>query len=167
MDRRPAGGSRSLSRSPEVPRTQSLRRRARENGEECALLSAFYPGSIGRRRGWISSLGGLRAVHLPGHTAGHTGYFCESRRLLFCGDLFASYGQLSHRPPAVFNEDSAAGLRNPVSSVGAARGIPTRANQGKDRSRLLNQRFETKTLVIFGRGLPLKFSSKCIPACQN
>jgi glyoxylase-like metal-dependent hydrolase (beta-lactamase superfamily II) len=60
-----------------------------ENGEEFPLL------------------GGLRAVHLPGHTAGHTGYFCESRRLLFCGDLFASYGQLSHRPPAIFNEDSA------------------------------------------------------------
>jgi len=52
-------------------------------------------------------LGGLRAIHLPGHTAAHTGYFCESRRLLFCGDLFASYGQLSHRPPTIFNEDSA------------------------------------------------------------
>lgn len=57
-------------------------------------------------------LGGLRAVHLPGHTAGHTGYFCESRRLLFCGDLFASYGPLSHRPPVVFNEDSAVARRS-------------------------------------------------------
>jgi len=57
-------------------------------------------------------LGGLKVVHLSGHTAGHTGYFCESRRLLFCGDLFASYGPLSHRPPAVFNEDSAAARRS-------------------------------------------------------
>jgi glyoxylase-like metal-dependent hydrolase (beta-lactamase superfamily II) len=56
----------------------------------------------------FSILGGLRAVHLPGHTAGHTAYYCESRRLLFSGDLFASYGRFSHRPPAFFNEDSAA-----------------------------------------------------------
>lgn len=60
----------------------------------------------------FSILGGLRAVHLPGHTAGHTAYHCESRRLLFSGDLFASYGQFSHRPPAFFNEDSAAARRS-------------------------------------------------------
>jgi len=49
---------------------------------------------------------GLRAVHLPGHTPGHTGFHCASRNLLFCGDLFASYGRFSHLPPAVFNSDS-------------------------------------------------------------
>lgn len=48
---------------------------------------------------------GLRAVHLPGHTAGHTGYHCEKLRLLFCADLFASYGNFSHLPPRVFNSD--------------------------------------------------------------
>jgi len=46
---------------------------------------------------------GLRAVHLPGHTAGHTGYHCEKLRLLFCADLFASYGNFSHLPPRIFN----------------------------------------------------------------
>lgn len=46
---------------------------------------------------------GLRAVHLPGHTEGHTGYFCEGRRLLFCGDLFASFGAFTHLPPRIFN----------------------------------------------------------------
>mgnify|MGYP001022041452 CR=1 FL=1 len=49
---------------------------------------------------------GLRAIHLPGHTEGHTGYLCEKFGLLFCGDLFASYGPFSHRPPRCFNEDS-------------------------------------------------------------
>lgn len=49
---------------------------------------------------------GLRAIHLPGHTAGHTGYWCEALGLLFCGDLFASYGPFSHRPPFFFNADS-------------------------------------------------------------
>jgi len=57
-------------------------------------------------------LGGLRAIHLPGHTAGHTGYFCESRGWLFSGDLFASFGPFSHRPPVFFNEDSPAARRS-------------------------------------------------------
>ena len=47
--------------------------------------------------------GGLRAVHLPGHTAGHTGFYCPSRRLLFSGDLFASHGGVTCLPPAIFN----------------------------------------------------------------
>lgn len=49
---------------------------------------------------------GLRAVHLPGHTAGHTGYYSERHRLLFCADLFASYSGFSHLPPAIFNTDA-------------------------------------------------------------
>ena len=59
---------------------------------------------------------GLRAVHLPGHTAGHTGYWCEAKGILFCGDLFASYGPFSHRPPGCFNVDSSEARR----SVGRA-----------------------------------------------
>ena len=53
----------------------------------------------------IGTWGGLRAVHLPGHTEGHTGYYCESQRLLFCGDLFASFGRWSHFPPAILNSE--------------------------------------------------------------
>lgn len=49
---------------------------------------------------------GLQAVHLPGHTAGHTGYFCKKLGLLFAADLFASYGSFTHLPPKVFNSDS-------------------------------------------------------------
>lgn len=46
---------------------------------------------------------GLRAVLLPGHTAGHMGFYCESLRLLFAADLFASYNWFTHLPPAIFN----------------------------------------------------------------
>jgi glyoxylase-like metal-dependent hydrolase (beta-lactamase superfamily II) len=49
---------------------------------------------------------GLRAVHLPGHTEGHTGYYCEKLGLLFTADLFASFGLLSHLPPSFMNTDS-------------------------------------------------------------
>jgi glyoxylase-like metal-dependent hydrolase (beta-lactamase superfamily II) len=46
---------------------------------------------------------GLTAIHLPGHTNGHTGLYCHDLKLLFCADLFASYGTISHPPPAIFN----------------------------------------------------------------
>lgn len=49
---------------------------------------------------------GLQAIHLPGHTAGHTGYFCKKLGLLFAADLFASYGPISHLPPVIFNANS-------------------------------------------------------------
>ena len=55
---------------------------------------------------------GLRAVHLPGHTAGHMGFFCEKLGLLFSADLFASYERFTHLPPWFFNEDRAAMLRS-------------------------------------------------------
>lgn len=48
---------------------------------------------------------GLKAVHLPGHTAGHTGFLCERRKLLFSGDLFASFQRFSHFPPSILNMD--------------------------------------------------------------
>ena len=47
--------------------------------------------------------GGLRVVHLPGHTRGHCGFYSERHDLLFSGDLFASYFFGSHRPPAILN----------------------------------------------------------------
>ena len=50
--------------------------------------------------------GGLRVVPLPGHTEGHCGFYSAARRFLFSGDLFASIGCLSHKPPAIFNQDS-------------------------------------------------------------
>jgi glyoxylase-like metal-dependent hydrolase (beta-lactamase superfamily II) len=47
--------------------------------------------------------GGLRVIHLPGHTQGHCGFLSAKLDLLFTGDLFASYGFLAHLPPAILN----------------------------------------------------------------
>ncbi|HEX9941817.1 MAG TPA: MBL fold metallo-hydrolase [Thermoanaerobaculia bacterium] len=46
--------------------------------------------------------GGLRVVHLPGHTDGHCGFYSERHDLLFSGDLFASYFFNTHLSPAIF-----------------------------------------------------------------
>lgn len=46
---------------------------------------------------------GLQALHLPGHTAGHMGYYCSQQRLLFSGDLFVSYRGAARLPPDIFN----------------------------------------------------------------
>ena len=47
--------------------------------------------------------GGLRVVHLPGHTAGHCGFYSAERGLLFSGDIFASYAFSTHLPPPMLN----------------------------------------------------------------
>jgi glyoxylase-like metal-dependent hydrolase (beta-lactamase superfamily II) len=49
--------------------------------------------------------GGLRVVHLPGHTVGHCGFYSARHRLLFCGDLFASYYFSVHLPPPILNDE--------------------------------------------------------------
>lgn len=46
---------------------------------------------------------GLRAIHLPGHTAGHMGFLDEGTQLLFSADLFASFSGGAEIPPAIFN----------------------------------------------------------------
>lgn len=48
--------------------------------------------------------GGLRVMHLPGHTLGHCGFYSARHDLLFSGDLFASYFFLRTLPPAIFND---------------------------------------------------------------
>ena len=47
--------------------------------------------------------GGLRVVHLPGHTKGHCGYYSAKHDLLFAGDLFASMFYGDFLPPPIFN----------------------------------------------------------------
>lgn len=49
---------------------------------------------------------GLTVVHLPGHTAGHSGFYCHKLKWLFCADLFASHGRFSHFPPRFLNINS-------------------------------------------------------------
>ena len=47
--------------------------------------------------------GGLRVIHLPGHTVGHCGFYSAKHDVLFSGDMFASYFFNVHRPPAILN----------------------------------------------------------------
>ncbi len=47
--------------------------------------------------------GGLRVLHLPGHTEGHCGFYSERFNILFSGDLFASYWFSTHLPPVFLN----------------------------------------------------------------
>ena len=47
--------------------------------------------------------GGLRVVHLPGHTEGHCGFYSARHDVLFSGDLFASYFFNVHVPPPILN----------------------------------------------------------------
>jgi len=51
----------------------------------------------------LSLWGGLRVIHLPGHTLGHCGFYSERHDVLFSGDLFASYFFNVHLPPAILN----------------------------------------------------------------
>jgi len=47
--------------------------------------------------------GGLRVIHLPGHTRGHCGFYSAKHNLIFSGDMFASYFFNTHKPPAILN----------------------------------------------------------------
>ena len=79
----------------------------------CGWLEAAGRTLLRRRTGTVDRTfadgdllpfwGGLRAVHLPGHTRGHCGFYSERHDLLFSGDLFASYFFNTHIPPAILN----------------------------------------------------------------
>lgn len=60
----------------------------------------FLPGDI------LPFWGNLEVIPLPGHTAGHCGFYSRSRRLLFANDLFANFYGFPEAPPPWFNEDS-------------------------------------------------------------
>lgn len=47
----------------------------------------FHPGEI-----FDDLWGGLEVIHLPGHTAGHSGFVSHRHLTLFAGDLFSSFG---------------------------------------------------------------------------
>ena len=55
---------------------------------------------------------GLHAVHLPGHTRGHMGFWWEEQGVLFTGDLFVSYREQTRLPLNIFNIDSEQNVRS-------------------------------------------------------
>jgi glyoxylase-like metal-dependent hydrolase (beta-lactamase superfamily II) len=95
---------------------------------------------------------GLRAVHLPGHTFGHTGFFCERHKLLFSADIFASFGTFSHLSLPCLNscEEMIAGSVCKALSLGATGVLPNHGNAASpeahlNRLRSLALRFPGKT----------------------
>ena len=49
--------------------------------------------------------GGLRVVHLPGHTLGHCGFYSAKHDLLFSGDLWVRFLMKTQSSPAIFSDD--------------------------------------------------------------
>jgi glyoxylase-like metal-dependent hydrolase (beta-lactamase superfamily II) len=49
--------------------------------------------------------GGLRAVHLPGHTMGHCGFYSAKHDLLFSGDLWVRFLMRTQASPRIFSDD--------------------------------------------------------------
>ena len=71
-----------------------------------ALLGVGAPAKIDRAIADGDELpwwGGLRVVHLPGHTPGHCGFYSARHDVLFSGDLFASYFFKVQVPPPILN----------------------------------------------------------------
>ena len=75
-------------------------------GRKILSYSAFIPDWFIDDGDSLDIWQGLRAIHLPGHTRGHMGYFCTRLNLLFSGDLFSSYSHFTHLPPKFLNDDS-------------------------------------------------------------
>lgn len=66
--------------------------------------------------------GGLRVVHLPGHTVGHCGFYSTRHDLLFSGDLWVRFAMRTQLSPRIFS--SAPELR--LASLRKARAIGAR-----------------------------------------
>ena len=49
--------------------------------------------------------GGLRVVHLPGHTLGHCGFYSAKHDLLFSGDLWVRFMMRTQASPRIFSDD--------------------------------------------------------------
>ena len=48
--------------------------------------------------------GGLRVLHLPGHTVGHCGFYSSRHNLLFSGDLWARFLMRTQISPRIFTD---------------------------------------------------------------
>ncbi|MBA2734245.1 MAG: MBL fold metallo-hydrolase [Acidobacteria bacterium] len=120
-------------------------------GGALAFLSRFFPHSgydfkdrvqLLPEDGSVPGLPGWRAIHTPGHTAGHAAFFDEGKRVLLAGDALATenqdswIGMMTHkqelrRPPAPFTTDWVSARRsiemlaelNPL-AISAGHGIP-------------------------------------------
>lgn len=83
----------------------------------CGVLEAVARRATGYRPVRIDRLlaegdalpfwGGLRVVHLPGHTLGHCGFYSAKHDLLFSGDLWVRFMMRTQASPRIFSDDVA------------------------------------------------------------
>jgi glyoxylase-like metal-dependent hydrolase (beta-lactamase superfamily II) len=81
----------------------------------CGLLEALGRAATGYQRVAIDVMisdgdelpfwGGLRVVHLPGHTLGHCGFYSAKHNLLFSGDLWTRFLMRTQISPPIFSDD--------------------------------------------------------------
>ncbi|MEY4938702.1 MAG: hypothetical protein RIQ93_437 [Verrucomicrobiota bacterium] len=86
--------------------------------------------------------GGLRVVHLPGHTVGHCGFHSAKHDLLFTGDLWVRFMMRTQPSPAIFTDDPAqvpASMRK-ARAIGAHWIVP--GHYGRPNATRLRVRFE-------------------------
>jgi glyoxylase-like metal-dependent hydrolase (beta-lactamase superfamily II) len=86
--------------------------------------------------------GGLRVVHLPGHTLGHCGFFSERHNLLFSGDLWVRFLMRTQTSPRIFSDDVSlvpASMRK-ARAIGARWIVP--GHYDAPNATRLRQRFE-------------------------
>ena len=81
-------------------------------GRKLLLMPAFHPQRLLSDGDEIAVWGGLRVISLPGHTHGHCGFYSEKHRLLFSGDLFATFGFGPQIAPRYLNQDNSAARRS-------------------------------------------------------
>lgn len=86
--------------------------------------------------------GGLRVVHLPGHTLGHCGFYSARHDLLFSGDLWVRFMMRTQASPRIFSDDITlvpASLRK-ARALGARWIVP--GHYDRPDATALRQRFE-------------------------
>jgi glyoxylase-like metal-dependent hydrolase (beta-lactamase superfamily II) len=78
-----------LERTASLPYTTFLQRlvfwlseRVMSKFEPCKVDRLLQDGDI------VQALGGLRVIHVPGHTPGSIALYQPERQILFCGDVF-------------------------------------------------------------------------------
>ncbi len=72
-------------------------------GRPIFQFTPFTPDRLLDDGDYLDVWHGLQVIHLPGHTAGHSGFYCKSLGLLFSADTFASGPFIPQFPPAIFN----------------------------------------------------------------
>jgi len=107
-------------------------------GRSLLNFRSFEPKRLLDEGDFLDVWQGLTVVHLPGHTAGHSGLYCEKLQLLFCADLFASFKRFSHFPPSILNVDSSQMRRSVEKVLGLPlKGvIPNHADQASPEAHL-------------------------------